>query len=379
MTIASGQIASDVNFGNITMVSFKYRNIAPLGAGDAKMAADFNGDGFTDIAVGAQGILAWYRYPTWTETVIATSNAQFTLDGQTRTADVNGDGRPDIVGSIVNSAGHSVVWWQNPGASGGLWIMHIIGNSGNFANGYESADYDHNGLLDVACGTLDSEAMIFFQTAPGVWQKVPLDVSTSLVGIDDGFASGDVDRDGNVDLVLRGSWLRNPGGLAARTAANWNLFLIGNYDASYKAVVTDLNGDGKTDIVFCSPHGTDSGTTDLVWFTPTTSDYTGAWTSHVIVPNLDRHTLEIGDINGDGTLDLFVSQLSSTDTKEVAIYYNVGGTGTNWVKQVVATTGMENGILADIGNDGDLDIIGSSYYVPYAPTLPLDLWINQLH
>jgi len=40
-------------------------------------------------------------------------------------------------------------------------------------------------------------------------------------------ASGDIDKDTNVDLILKGVWVRNPGGDSAHTASNWTQYTIG--------------------------------------------------------------------------------------------------------------------------------------------------------
>ena len=79
-------------------------------AGDVKIAADIDGDGFKDLVVGGSPgeDLNWYRYPTWTKTRIALASFEFTTDGDA--ADVDGDGDIDIVvpdGSGTNTCSGS--------------------------------------------------------------------------------------------------------------------------------------------------------------------------------------------------------------------------------------------------------------------------------
>ena len=57
----------------------------------------------------------------------------------------------------------------------------------------------------------------------------------------------------------------------------------------------------------------------------------------------------------------------------MAIYYNENGAGTAWVRQVIADTGLHNGVVADIGNDSDYDIFGANF----TGNPPLRLWVNQ--
>ena len=60
-----------------------------------KIAADFNGDGLPDIAIGgANGPLVWYAYPSWTKRLVAEGGYQ-TVEGEA--ADIDSDGDQDIV------------------------------------------------------------------------------------------------------------------------------------------------------------------------------------------------------------------------------------------------------------------------------------------
>ncbi|MCB8982722.1 MAG: VCBS repeat-containing protein [Ardenticatenaceae bacterium] len=314
--------------------------------------------------------LNWYHYPTWQKTVIATPNNEFTTDG--RLGDVDGDGDLDIV--VPDGDGvDNLVWFENPRPlgnpfTGSAWTRHVVGTIGSWGKDVHVSDFDSNGFLDIATRDHDT-AMIFFQMSAGVWSKVNL---SGLNLGSEGMSSGDVDGDTNVDLVLRGQWVRNPGGAAARTPGNWTPFDIGPADTDFKALVADLNQDGHMDVLFSSSENT----ADVNWWSADGGDPTGTWTKHTIVADLERcHTLQAADMDHDGDMDVVLGQMHTSTAQEIMVWFNTNGQATAWSKQVVGTGGLHNGVVADIGRDGDYDIYGANW----TGNPPARLWVNQLN
>ncbi len=339
-------------------------------SGDCKMAGDIDGDGLLDLVVaGSIGEgLCWYRFGTWHKTLVAQPSDQFTTDGAL--GDVDGDGDLDIVVPDGNQ-GVNLVWFRNPRpagdpAQGSLWQRVPVAALDDWGKDVEPADFDRDGRLDIAVRT-SASALVFFQDAGTTWTRVML--ADPLTG--EGMFSGDVDSDGDTDLILAGFWLENPSEHANPRTAAWSMHVIdaGLYQ-EIKSVVADINGDGAMDVVYsCSE---DVG--DVAWYSPNGGNPRGAWTKHVVVPGLYRgHTLQVADMDGDGRLDIIVGQMHTTDERLLAVYLNSGGTNPSWTIVPVATTGLHNGVVADFTGNGFPGIFGCNW----TGNPPLRFWVNH--
>ncbi|MCP5099949.1 MAG: VCBS repeat-containing protein, partial [Chloroflexi bacterium] len=356
--------------GNVSMLPFEFTEI-DASAGDIKLVGDIDGDNYPDLIIGGfpNEPLSWYQYPEWDKHVIAAANTEFTTDGAL--GDIDGDGDLDIVvpdGRI----GNNLVWFKNPRPSGdpqvgSQWTRHEIGATDSWAKDVELADFDNNGRLDVATRR-DSAAMIFFQVGDNSWSQMTFS-GVSLGS--EGMAVGDVDSDGHMDVVLKGVWVKNPGGIDAQTAVNWIEYTIGSANSDFKALVVDLNQDGYNDVLFSSSENT----ADVNWWEADGGDPTGSWTSHTILSSVEKaHTLQAADMDLDGDLDVVVAQMHTSSNQEIMVLNNRDGQATTWAKEVVATGGLHNGVVADVGNDGDYDIYGANW----TGNPPVRLWENRM-
>lgn len=354
----------------VSSIPFVYTEIANT-SGDIKLVGDIDLDGFPDLVIGGMTSepMTWFEYPDWTPYQIAVANTEFTTDGAL--GDVDSDGDLDIV--VPDGDGtNNLLWFENPLPGGNpkveaQWTRHIVGSGGSWVKDVDLADFDENGRLDIAFRT-DSQAGIFFQTGANTWTEKTF---TGVTLGNEGMASGDIDGNDAVDLVLQGVWLKNPKGNDALTPTNWVQYTIGTADSDFKALVVDLNKDGQNDVLFSSSENT----ADVNWWTPTTGDPTGSWTKHTILPNVERaHTLQAADMDLDGDVDVVLAQMHISSDKEIMIMNNVNGDALTWNKEVVDTGGIHNGVVADIGNDGDFDIYGANW----TGNPPVKLWENQL-
>ena len=76
------------------------------------------------------------------------------------------------------------------------------------------------------------------------------------------------------------------------------------------------------------------------------------------------HTLQVADINNDGSLDVLVGENGDhsveedNDLREVRIFLN-SGDNLEWKEIFIKDDGLYNAILKDINDDGFVDICGA--------------------
>jgi hypothetical protein len=360
-----GRAAEDPSAG----VRFERKEIADH-SGDVKLVGDIDGDGVSDLVLGGMppDPMTWWHWPDLHPTVIATAGNEFTTDGTL--ADLDDDGDLDIVTADGPDAGN-LVWFENPrpGASpsdGSRWQRHVIGDAQGFGKDIRASDFDGDGRLDVVVRAPE-HVTVFFQDGPGRWAPMvlpPIDLG------EEGMAVGDIDGDGAADLVLHGIWVRTPAPADARTADRWQSYTIGDFNAAFKALVVDLDQDGRADVLTSSSEHT----ADVAWFHPKGAP-TGPWVREVIEPSVERaHTLQAADIDRDGDLDVIVGQMHTSEARELSVHYNLDGRATTWSRHVIDDVGLHNGVVADIDGDDDADIYGSNW----TGNPPARVWLNHL-
>jgi hypothetical protein len=167
-------------------------------------------------------------------------------------ADLDGDGRNDIV-STNASGGSLTVFFQE--SDGEFPAEPLVLGSG-LTTYAVAADLDGDALLDLAAATVDGLAL-FFQTSPGVFPTAPDLLLEDPPRTDSTryLAARDLNADGLIDLVAAGGTFES--GLTVflqtspgRFPATPSLFLpdpAGDQPSS--VVAADVNGDGQPDLV----------------------------------------------------------------------------------------------------------------------------------
>lgn len=336
-----------------------------------KTVGDLDGDGYTDVlaASSAGEGLYWYVWPDWKKRRI--ESGSFTTDMQV--GDVDGDGDLDV---IVPRTGTGLVWYENPRPKGDpatdRWLLHKIDSQGG--HDVEVGDIDGDGKLDVV--VREGATRVFLQRTPDGWIRT--EIPTGGRG---GTALGDLDADGDLDIAQNGYWLEAP----ANKTGKWQRHEIASgWPDDVGVHIEDLNNDGRLDVLLAPAESPGR----LVWY-EAADPKKGPWKEHVIADDVAcLHTFTTADVDGDKSLDVVTGEMEQSKHGRITIHFNEGK-GLWWHAQVVAGSGTHNLRVADIGNDGDLDIIGANHGnhggetpIEYwenlsakpAPTLSLDRW-----
>ncbi|MCB0186540.1 MAG: VCBS repeat-containing protein, partial [Caldilineaceae bacterium] len=237
-------------------------------------------------------------------------------------------------------------------------------------------DFDGDGAVELVfwnqaswdSANLDAQLLIAEIPAnPKATQAWP--TAAIYQGFGEGLAQADIDRDGTLDLVIGGYWLKHAGG------TDYTAHVIDATQSAARVAVGDVNQDNFSDIVMVN--GDSKG--PLRWYEctgdPRVAD---CWVAHDLLNvEVDHgHSLALGDVNQDGNLDIFVAEMRLHGKNEDARMWSMYGDGTgNFITEEVAVgLGNHESQLVDLDGDGDLDILGK----PYNWETPrLDLWLNE--
>ncbi len=296
-------------------------------------------------------------------------------------SDMDNDGYPDIIGledlDGIDSNGNSTLFiFYNPGSKGQEWKRSDIGKI-SYAKDISTGDLNGDGFRDIIARTDDRKIHIYSRDHDA-WMHTQIEVPPF-----DGLAIGDMDQDGDDDLVINGMWLENDAGkwTAHDYDKTWYTQKTGEKgqwnDNNTRIAVGDIDGNGRPDIVISE---SEQYGYPLTWYeNPVDPANMSAWKGHKI-SNLDHlHSLRLADFNNDGELDIMTGRLifggdNVEDPHPVLIYYNENK-GSGWHPQVLSEEGCYGANAGDIDGDGDIDVVFPRNY----DLGPVSVYLNLLN
>ncbi len=315
--------------------------------------ADFNGDGFLDVVtIDAYNKIEMYfnngdgSFNT-TPLVLGDDQSRFGV----KAIDIENDGDWDFIAGPLNSSSNGMEVWENDG--NGNFSLKADGLGGSYESAYEFAVGDLNGdgytdifyphgdisiFLNDGTGNFFDNGQSFYVSSPedvvladfdsdndldavlvrggssgftgkyfindgtGQFMDSGQDLSYGCEGVD----AGDIDDDGDLDIIIAPF---------AGSVHFWMNDGIGNfypgdtlqevYDLFNAVIVKDYNYDGLVDIF----------TDNNIWLND--PDNPGHFILQDVEFNVSTHDFDVGDLNNDNMLDIYIGRFSSSNGDQV--------------------------------------------------------------
>jgi hypothetical protein len=333
-------------------VAFAPVNYGVGGRPESAIAADVNGDGKPDLicANALDDTLSVLTNNGIGGFVLACTLNVGGYPYSVTAADVNNDGKVDLI--CANAGENSLSVLTNDGR-GGFSLSSTLG-VGNFPISITTASVNGNSNMDLICANeFDGTLSVLTNDGNGGFALAStLEVGTypsSVVAVD-------INADGKVDLICA-----NAGGntLSVLTNDGSGGFALSStpvvdYDPEY-LLATDVNDDGKVDLI--------SGNYNSVSLSVLTNDGGGGFTLASTVSLLDQstrmgcpHGLTLADLRGNGTLDLICANLCDGTLQ---IFTNTGSGGFALCSMLEVGSGPVSVSAADVNGDGKVDLISA--------------------
>jgi hypothetical protein len=325
---------------------------------------DINRDGYKDIIAGRY----FYLNPgSKMETTWKKTDLGMNADGCMLT-DIDEDEFADVIAMAYPN----VLWYEADNQQGSSWTSRKIGEVPKTdhvnGQGFRHLKLFKNSketILLSAEGGLYAANIPYEPTLMSNWKFKRIATSNS----DEGIGYGDIDKDGDVDIVLgdapkKGNipnlvnWFENPGNLDSA----WEKYAVGTtINAVDRIELADLDGDGKTDITISEEmYPGLEPLANLYTFRNLANSKTGTWERKIIFTGFSVNNLDVADIDKDGDIDIVTAEHKG---KEFGIHIFENNGNAFFTKQMI-DKGKESHLgtqLTDLDNDGDLDIVSIAW------------------
>lgn len=315
---------------------------------------DFDKDGKLDVVSGGY----WYKAPHWQAKRFreVSFNNEYVVNCGEFAVDVNGDGYEDLLGAGWQEDG--IFYWENPRKLGAIWSKRKIVSSKD-TEGLMMADIDGDGQKDLLVSNYSRQPTLWIRVAAKTEFEVHV-IQADGSGNGHGIGFGDLDGDGKGDIVTERGWFRQIDWKSDQWEYRPEFFL---HDASIRMEISDVDRDGKADIMFGKGH--DYG---LYWLK---QEGNGKWSKQAIDESFSQvHTVVLEDIDGDGKPEILAGKRYRAHNEKdpgafdpvVFYYYRYRPGPTPQFERIPlavnspASPGMQL-VVIDLDADGDLDIV----------------------
>ena len=321
--------ANRTGFASVFLQSSSTRGTYPGGAdysvamgASAIAVGDLSGSGTKDLVVanfnsGSVSVLL-QTAPGSGKYQAATSYSTGGSPNDVQLADVNGDGKLDLIVADNGSSGRILILPQDP-ANPGHFLAAVALATPNAASGVAVGDINGDGKVDIAAGTSDSNgnngAVIVFYQDPATSGSFlpPVTVAAGAQPIT--LRIADMNGDGVADLVAANFGAGTDGAGSAgvsvvlQDASHPGTFLAAVTYAAQAGtthlVVADIDGDGLPDVVTANLGPAPSGSVSVLLHDAT---HPGTLKTAQSYAGFGQPLcVAVGDLNSDGKPDIAVA------------------------------------------------------------------------
>ncbi len=338
------------------MPRFEYHKIAEIGRSMGQTAlVDIDKDGDLDWVVGERGKMRWFEYSGPDQWIQHDMGSGARTDVGGCAFDIDGDGWIDQVCGTA--------WYRNTHQPRTKPFTRYD-NGAISCHDNVAADIDGDGKLDVVACSNDKAHVVT------VWYSIPDDprekwiehkVGPGIHGGVDPKGAGDLDGDGDTDIVRGDVWFENVDSKGTKWTEHADLTPPGGsrpdrFGLAIKTWVCDLDRDGDLDIVEAEADTVDGR---ILWFE--NKGKAKSWQCHLISADHTRqdfHSLAVADFDNDGDPDVFSGGGPlSQEAHKCFIWENADGKAGRWTEHLILEgKRCHEAKAADVDGDGDIDI-----------------------
>ncbi|MFH0989347.1 MAG: FG-GAP-like repeat-containing protein [bacterium] len=352
--------------GMITNTSFAPRLDFTTGVSPSyNVIIDVDGDGKSDMVVPSQNnnVLSVFRNLSTSGTIGFATKVDFTTGIYPRdvaVGDLDGDGKPDL--AVTNWNSNTVSIFRNTSVSGSVsFSTKTDFATGTAPLGIAIGDLDGDGKPDMVVANSSSNTISIFRntsTAGSISFSTKLDIASGTYPC--GVAIGDLDADGRPDVAVANYNSPTTISIYKNTSTAGNISLPSKFDLTtgntpkYIAI-SDVDGDLKPDLTV-----THQNSNNIAVFRNTSTSGSLTTSSFAaalfFVTGTNVSGISYGDIDGDSKPDAAVTNWGSNT---VTLLKNTSTSGNvSFATKVDFGTGTNPyGVaLGDIDGDGKLDL-----------------------
>jgi hypothetical protein len=346
---------------------------ATASAPESVAIGDLNADGKPDLVLSSSGKISVLlnTTPNGATTPSFATHVDFAATGPYTAviADLNGDGKPDL--AVASEYGPAVSVLLNTTAAGATTPSFT--GAVNFTTGSQPvsiaiADLNGDGKPDLVAADSNATAVSVLlnttangATTPSFAAKVDFATDTAPTHV----AAADINSDGKPDLVVVDVDLSAQTSLVtvllnttAPAAATPSFAAMVGFPTrgGIRFAAGDLDGDGKPDLVTAA---SGANVVSVLLDTTTSGATTPTFTSHVeFATGMWANSVAIGDFDGDGKPDLAVSANTSNVVSVLLNATASGATTPKFTRTTDFATGAGPTYVAtgDLNGDGKLDL-----------------------